>query len=293
MSAIEPRAGKTTPDAPLQPTPPDGIYRIGTSLLDEAEATFQAHMGEALPSVAASPAAPFAGLRDHALGWAVGRLRDRIAAGSWSCMEDGPTSNAVTHVAGFLHFVATWSGHPLFPAMAATAADRNFSLHGLAPFAAAHCLTMMGNQIVFPEPQGYPGRIGVFQMTTKAGPAAVHCQPFERFEYPFGQKWDHASLRAELNAVIGGAQNRINLRNPGALILSPGTALNGFDDALIAAVEEAMPVQGRKNRGLMTVAPVVLRLRALQDPHAIQFGYGCFPAVNKYYRLDPAARTGG
>jgi hypothetical protein len=293
VSTTETPAGNTPMAASFQPPPPDGIYRIEASLLDEAEAVFQTHMGEALPSTAVSTADPFAGLRDHALGWAVGRLRDRISAESWACMEDGPTSNAVTHVAGFLHFVATWSGHPLFPAMAATAAGRGFSLHGLAPFAAAHCLTMMGNQITFPDPQGYPGRIGVFQMATKAGPAAVHCQPFDRFEYPFGRKWDHASLRAEVNAVVGGAQNRINLRNPGALILSPGTALNGFDDALIAAIEEAMPVQGRKNRGLMTVAPVVLRLRPLQDPHAVQFGYGCFPSVNKYYRLEPATRTAG
>ncbi len=284
---------RQTDAANFQPTPPDGIYRITASLLDEAEAVFRTHMGESLPCITASRTDPFAGLLDHALGWAVGRLRDRIGADSWACMEDAPTSNAVTHVAGFLHFVTTWSGHPLFPAMTATAADRGFSLHGLAPFAAAHCLMMMGNQIAFPEPQGYPGRIGVFTMATKAGQVAVHCQTFERFEYPFGHKWDHASLRAEVNEVISGAQSRINLRNPGALILSPGTALNGFDDALLDAIKEALPAQGRRNRGLMTVAPVVLRLNPLQDPHAVQFGYGCFPTVNKYYRLDPATRTGG
>lgn len=287
-----PFAGQTD-TAPFQPTPPDGIYQISASLLDEAEMVFQTQTGGPLPSMAASRSDPFSGLRDHALGWAVGRLRDRVAADAWACMEDAPTSNAVTHVAGFLHFVTTWSHHPLFPAMLATAADRGFSLHGLAPFAAAHCLTMMGNQIAFPEPQGYPGRIGGFLMATKAGSVSVHFQTFDRFEYPFGHPWDHASLRAAVTEVMSAAQSRINLRNPGALILSPGTALNGFDDALTDAIKAAMPVEGRRNRGLMTVAPVVLRLQPLQDPHAIRFGYGCFPTVNKYYRLDPATRTGG
>ena len=275
------------------PVPPDGIYRITPSLLDEVEAVFQTYMGEPLPSIQASTADPFAGLRDHALGWAVGHLRQRFGAGSRLDMEHGPTSNAALHVVGFLHFAATWSGHGLFPAMAATAGERGFSLHGLAPFAAAHCLTMMGNQVVFPEPRGESGRIGVFQMKTRAGWAAVHCQAFERFDYPFGRRWDRVSLRAAVNDVVTRAQGRINLRNPGALILSPGAALSGFDDALNKTIEEAMPVQGRKNRGLMTVATVVLRLKSLPAPHTVQFAYGCFPTVNRHYHLDKSARTGG
>jgi hypothetical protein len=277
----------------FQPSPPDGIYQVSASLLDEAEAVFQMHTGGALPAMDAVRAEPFSGLRDHALGWAVARLRDRIASDAWTCMEDAPTSNAVTHVAAFLHFVTTWSRHPLFPAMMATAAERGFSLHGLAPYAAAHCMMMMGNQITFPEPQGYPGRIEDFLLATKAGPVDVHFETFDRFEYPFGQTWDHALLRAAVTEVMSAAQSRINLRNPGALILSPGTALNGFDEALIAAIKEAMLTLGRRNRGLMAVAPVVLRLQGLQDPRAIRFGYGCFPTLNKHYRVDTSMRTGG
>ena len=277
----------------MRPVPPDGTYRITPALLDEAEAVFRTHMGEPLPSIQASASDPFHGLRVHALGWAVGQLRGRFGAEPRLDMEHAPTAHAALHVVGFLHFAATWSGHGLFPSMAATAGDRGFSLHGLAPFAAAHCLTMMGNQIVFPEPQAARGRIGIFHMNTNAGPAAVHCQAFERFNYPFGRRWDRASLRAALNDVISEARSRINLRNPGALILSPGAAPSGFDDALHDAIREVMPVQGRGNRGLMTVATVFLRLKARPAPQTVQFAYGCFPAVNRHYRLDPSARTGG
>ena len=68
------------------------------------------------------------------------------------------------------------------------------------------------------------------------------------------------------------------------LLLSPGTALAGFDEALIEAVQGAVSALGRKNRGLMAVAPIVLRVQALADPHAVRFGYGLFPVQNRYYR---------
>ncbi len=145
-------------------------------------------------------------------------------------MENAPSSDAVCHVAGFLHFVATWSQHPLFPAMVATAGDRGFSLHGLALFAAAHSLAMMRNRIGFQ-------------------------------------------------------------RNPGLLLLSPGAALPGYDEALIEAVQFAVQSLGRKNRGLMGVAPIVLRLQALPDPHTVRFGYGLFPVVNRHY--SGAGQIGG
>jgi hypothetical protein len=270
----------------FQPSPPDGIYQVSPSLLDEAEASFQALTGAALPTIQATRDDPFSGLTAHPLGWAVGRLRDRLATADWRCMEDAPTSNAVTLVTGFLHFAATWSGHPLFPAMAATAAGTGFSLHGLAPYAAAHCMIMMGNQITFADPETRLGPIDGFVLAAKGGPVKVHIETFDRFEYPFGQPWDQTALRAAAAGAIEAAQSRINLRNPGSLILSPGTALDRFDWALIQAIKELIPTLGRKNRGLMAVAPVVLRLQAVQDPRAIRFGYGCFPVVNKHYAAN-------
>ena len=79
------------------------------------------------------------------------------------------------------------------------------------------------------------------------------------------------------------AQGRINLRNPGVLLLSPGTVLGGFDEALIEAVKASLHGLGRKNRGLLAVAPIVLRLQTLPDPHAVRFGYGLFPISNRHY----------
>jgi hypothetical protein len=275
-------------------TPADTIYQVSPALLDQTEAAFERHGGGGLPVIEADASDPFAGLRDHALGWAVRHLRGRIRDGSWACMENAPTANAVTHVTGFLHFVATWSHHPLFPVMAATAGDRGFSLHGLALFAAAHSLAMMGNRIGFREPTGYPGRIDGFDLATGATEVVrVQMDVFDRFEFPFGRPWDYAGLRAAVSDVMAGVQGRINLRNPGLLLVSPGTALAGYDEALIEAVKVAMQVGGRKNRGLMAVAPIVLRLQALPDPHALRFGYGLFPVPNRHYSGDSPAQIGG
>jgi hypothetical protein len=86
-----------------------------------------------------------------------------------------------------------------------------------------------------------------------------------------------------VSEIAGAAQGRVNLRNPGLLLLSPGIALAGFDEALITAIQAAVAVVGRKNRGLMAVAPIVLRMQAMPDPRAIRFGYGLFPIQNRHY----------
>ncbi len=280
--------------APLfRPATPDPTYRFSQGLLDQAEAAFERHVGGALPAVAADPANPFTGLPDHALAWSVRHLRAAMREASWAAMGDAPTANAVDHVAGFLHFVATWSRHPLFPAMAATVGDRGCGLHGLAPFAAAHALALMGNRVGFEEPVGYPARVGGFNLAVGGTETVgVHLEVFDRFEYPFGQAWDPPVLCAAVLEVMAAAQGRINLRNRGVLLLSPGSALPGFDEALIEAVQAAMQTLGRKNRGLMAVAPIVLRLQALADPHAVRFGYGLFPVVNRHYSGDAALQGG-
>lgn len=301
--SLEPRAGVMTVPAGtalvgraemerlgglLRPaTPADWSYVVSAELLDRAAASFEHLTGDALPSVAAEAGNAFAGLRDHALGWSVQHLRGRIRDGSWACLDDAPTSNAVLHVTAFLHFVATWSRHPLFSVMMGTVAEHRFSLHGLALFAAAHSMALMGNRVGFQAPAGYPERIDCFDLAT--GPTEVvrvRMDVFDRFEFPFGRKWDKAALEAAVAEVVAAVRGRINLRNPGVLLLSPGTALAGYDEALIEAVKAAMQAEGRKNRGLMAVAPIMLRLQALDDPHNVRFGYGLFPIVNKHYSGD-------
>jgi hypothetical protein len=261
----------------FQPVSPDHVYRISPALLDQTEAAF----GGSLAAAAG----------DHPLGSAVRFLRGIMASGVR--LADAPTAAALVQVIGFLHFVATWSRHPLFPAMMATAGDRGFDLHGLTPFAAAHCLMMMGNRVRFPEPLGYPGRIEGFDLVTgAASTVGVNVEVFDRFEYPAGWQWDPTSLLTAVSEVLAGAQGRINLRNPGLLVLSPGVALGGFDEALIVAVKDAMSALGRRNRGLMAVAPVVLRLQALPDLGSVRFGYGIFPITNRHYRGESLVGTG-
>ncbi|WP_428483926.1 hypothetical protein [Rhodopila sp.] len=268
-------------------TPPDNVYRIGPALLEQAIATHDRLSDQPLAVGDANPVDPYHGLGEHALAWAIRHLRARMRQPGWRCLDDIATPVAAVHLTGFLHFVATWSHHPLFAAMVAGVAMRGFSLHGLAPFASAHCLTMQGNRISFPHPTGDLARIDSFNLAT--GPTetvAVQVEPFDRFEVPFGQSWDPAGLRAAVADRIAGSQARINLRNPGLLVLSPGCALAGYDEALIEAVKHAMQAHGRKNRGLMAVAPIVLRLQATPDPQAVRFGYGLFPIANKRYEGD-------
>jgi hypothetical protein len=268
-------------------TPSDSLYRIDAALLERAASAYARHAGETLPAVAFDETDPFKGSRVHALGWAVSRLEKRLQAANWSTTEAAATSAAAVHLTGFLHFEATWAHHPLFPAMVETARSGGFPLHGLAVFAAAHCLVMMGNRISFPEPQGFPGRVETFHMVT--GPTdgvSVQLSRFERFEYPYGRAWDEPALAGAVSERIGAEQGRINLKRPGVLVLSPGTALGGFDEALIRAVQGVLPNLGRKNRGLMAVAIMVLRMQAQPDPHTLRFGYGFFPVPNRHYQGD-------
>ncbi|MFL5253519.1 MAG: hypothetical protein ACJ8AI_11600 [Rhodopila sp.] len=273
-------------------TPEDTVYPLAPALLDSVASAYERIFGTPLPETALSADDPFAGIKEHALGWAVTHLRERMRAGDWTCRESA-TSAAGTHVAGFLHFLRTWSHHPLFPAMAATAGERGFALHGLALFAAAHCLTMQGNRIGFPTPSGFPGRIDHLLVATGPTETVIGLvEVFDRFEYPYGQPWDAAGLRAAVSDIVLASQSRINLKNPGLLLLSPGVALSGFDEALIQAVQAAVQAVGRRNRGLMAVAPMVLRMQSLPDPHALRFGYGLFPVLNRHYRGDSIVGAG-
>jgi hypothetical protein len=310
-AVAEPRTGTTTLPANVyvvgrveydriaalyQPhMPEDNVYRISADLLDQVAAASEAALGTPRPGCGGPSADdPFAGSMQHALAWAVAHLRRRLRADSWGSRESEASSAAATNVAAFLHFVRTWSHHPLFPAMAATAAERGFSLHGLAPFAAAHCLSLQGNRIGFPTPKDVSARIG--HLYVAAGPSdrvTVHPEVFDRFEYPYGRVWDPASLQEAVSAVVLRSQGRINLKNPGILLLSPGIALGGYDEALIEAVKGAVQSAGRKNRGLMAVTPVVLRIQDTPDPHAVRFGYGLFPILNRHYRGETLAGASG
>ncbi|HVY14836.1 MAG TPA: hypothetical protein VHB27_06390 [Rhodopila sp.] len=265
-------------------TPPSNVYAFTDALLDDAQADFERLTGAALPD---TPAAFKDGLAAHALAWSVRHLRERLRAGDWACLESQATSIACVTVAGFRHFVATWSVHPLFPAMVATAGDRGFSAHGLALFAAAHCLLQQRNRVGFPAP--VLGRLAHVRLgTSPTQSVPVLTKVFDRFEVPWGRPWDPASLRSAVREAIESEQGRINLLHPGVLLLSPGAAMTGFDEALIQAVQSAMQAIGRRHPGLMAAVPVVLRLLPGPRPQAVQFGYGLFPIHNQHFRNETA-----
>jgi hypothetical protein len=276
-----------------QPRTPDWTYTVTEDLLDETLATFARVNARPLPAADPDPGQPLAGLKDHALAWAVGHLRARMRQGAWRADDGIATPIAVTTVTGFLHFVATWSHHPLFPAMVTGAAESGFAAHGLAPFAAAHCATMMGNRVSFPAPVGVPPRVAGFNLATgPVGIVEVQLEVFNRFEVPFGQTWTPLTLRSAVADSLAACASRINPRNHGLLLISPGTALAGFDEALIQAIKEVLHRQGRRHRGLMAVAPIVLRLQQMQDPHAVRLCYGFFPIANRHYAGDTALQVG-
>jgi hypothetical protein len=263
-------------------TPESNVYSVSHQLLDETTALFLQLTGSALPAVTADFAE---GLAQHALAWSVLHLRARLRSDAWACLENPASSVACVTVAGFRDFVATWSHHPLFPAMVATAADSGFSSHGLALFAAAHGLLQQNNRIGFPTPSGTPGRVTYVRLAT--GPSQsipVLAKVFDRFEVPWGRSWNPDSLRAAVQEAIESEQGRINPRNPGVLLLSPGSAMAGFDEALIQAVQAVMQAVGRRHRGLMAAVPILLRLLPGPDAHAVQFGFGLFPVENRHYR---------
>ena len=263
-------------------TPASNVYAVTDALLDETAALFAQLTGAELPSVVADFAD---GVAQHALAWSVLHLRERLRAETWACLETPASSVASVTLTGFHHFVATWSHHPLFPAMVATAADRGFSAHGVALFAAAHCLLMQNNRVGFPTPSGTPGRVDYVRLAT--GPSQsipVLTNVFDRFEVPWGRPWNADSLRAAVQEAIESEQGRINPRNPGMLLLSPGSALAGFDEALTQAVQSVMQAIGRRHRGLLAAAPILLRLLPGPDRHAVQFGYGLFPIQNRHFR---------
>ncbi len=263
-------------------TPPSNLYRFSEARLDEAEALFEQLTGGGLPEV---PADFTEGAAQHALAWSVRHLRAQMRSDGWSCTGTPANAVACVTVAGFQHFAATWPHHPLFPAMVATAEERGFSAHGLALFAAAHCMLMQKNRIGFPTPSGTPGRMPFVRLAT--GPSQsipVVVKAFDRFELPWGTAWTVDSVRAAVQEAIESEQGRINPRNPGVLLLSPGSAVPAFDDALMLALRAVVPAIGRRHRGLMAAGMMLLRLLGGPDPHTIQFGYGFFPVTNRHYR---------
>lgn len=254
-------------------TPPSTPFRVSESLLDQA-----------IDLSAGCRWADDAGgenVGPGVLTWssAIEHLRARMRDPSWYCLENEITAASVTRVATFLHFHATWSGHPMFPAMMASAAEAGLSRDGFAPFAAAHCLSMLGNRTYFHAPGGSASKIDGFDIATDTdNVAAVHvtCLDFHPGIRKGPRDW--------VGERIAAACARINPRHPGLVVLSAGAAPAEQDAAVAEALRYTLQNVARKNQGLMAVAFLALRLLPTADPREMHLRYGFMPIQNPHFR---------
>lgn len=224
-----------------------------------------------------------AGARDYPLAWALRRLRDRCEDPEWRCGASDPDSVAITLLAAFMQFDECWSQHPLFPAMAAGAAQGRFSFHALAPFGAAKSLADSGNRVTFtPPPTG--GTITGFDLAIGAAERlAVQVTPYQRYEWPRDQGWTLPALSADMQAMLAAAQARINRKHPGMLVVSPGATKSAFDQPLVDAINLALGLLGRRNRGLAAMCVIMPRMLTTERGNEIRFGYSFYPMPNRHY----------
>jgi hypothetical protein len=274
-------------------TPADNVYRLSPALLDDAIAAcgqYAAAIRAAADAPAVEAEAAVSGrsgaaAKDEGLAAAIRHLRTRMADPDWRCLESGETARAVACVTGFLHFTRTWGHHILFPGMLASLAETGFSPHGLAPFAAAHCVATSGNPVSFPDRAGQTGRITSFSLAT--GPVSavtVHVETIGRLASAAGQILDADSLKRTVEARVAAIQGRINARHPGILVLSASAVPPaGADGVLSAAVTRVLSNLGRKNSGLIAVAPIVIHLHPGQDKREVILGYGFMPIANPHF----------
>ncbi len=108
----------------------------------------------------------------------------------------------------------------------------------------------------------------------------------------FGRRLEPADLLTAVAEVVGGGAGRINLRNPGVLVLSPGNALAGFDEALIEALKAACSAGAPEPRPDGGGAGCAW-LQEIAGPAWVRFGYVFFPVGNRHYRGESPLQMGG
>jgi len=269
-------------------TPMSDCCTIDATLLDLVEADYDRLSGGRLAAhfgaVAAAGGGPLAGLRPHPLAWALRHLRARCESPGWTWFNTDEAGAATSIVAAFRHFVACWSHHPLFAAMATAAADRGFSLHATAVFGAAKCLSDSGNRIAFTAQEPADGRVTDFSLAV--GPAdrwAVRVEVFDQFEWPFGKPWNQSALRSAVMEAVAASQARINLRRPGLLVLSAGAVRSAFDQPLVEAIHLAVQARGSRNRGLAGVCAIMPKLVETEKPNEARFSFAFYPISNRRF----------
>lgn len=262
-------------DAPRVPTVADAsglaevkadYERLTGGKLDAHQAALQAG---AMGSQAAFP-----------LAWALAHLARRVDVPDWTRTPTPEDTTAVAQLAAFRHFLACWSRHPLFERFVAGAAADGFSLHDLAVFGAAKCLSDAGNRVVF-EGAG-TGRVDSFRLLL-APPEymTVLVRRFDRYEWPRETMLDVAPIRGAVIEALEAAQSRINPRHPGILVLSAGSVRYEFDQKLVDAIQLALRTEGRRHRGVAAIAAILPKILPADRPDAVNFAWSFYPIANQ------------
>lgn len=215
------------------------------------------------------------------LAWAFEQVEPNIGRPAWWCLASMPDAVAAIQLAAFHEFHAVWSGHPLFDAMAASAASSAFSLHALAVFAAAQSLAAAGNRVRFAAPG--PGQTAIDRFYLDNGPAdllPVHVRRLGHFDWPANQQVEQAAVRAAAIDALIASQTRINARQPGLLVLSVGSVDRQMDDVLITGLAQTLNDRWRKQRGLVGAALVLPNIVATGRRDRVTFGWTFLPEAN-------------
>ena len=221
------------------------------------------------------------GLPKLPLVWALGQVRAGLERPGWWCLDQEPDAVAANIIAAFREFVSVWSGHPLFEAMAASAAADGFSTHGLAAFAAARAMSEAGNRVVFNRQP--PGQATIDEFAIELSPTerlAVLVRRFDAFDWPRGTGREGAAARARAIDALIASQGRINLRRPGVLVLSVGPVHRQVDPMIIQGLAEAVDGRWRRQRGLVGVALVLPKIYATTRSDLVTFGWIFLPTAN-------------
>jgi hypothetical protein len=278
-------------------TPTSDVCVISEETLDQVAANYDGLTGgrldDDLAALAGAGTGAQAGVSRRPLAWAIQHLRRVHASPGWACTNGNEDAVSTTLVAAFCHFVACWSQHPLFGAMARTAADRGFSLHAMAQFGAAKCLVDSGNRVGFALSQVDAGRISGLRIAV--GETAgwdVEVRAFDDFDWPHGREWNAAILRAAVGAALAASQGRLNLRHPGMLILSAGAVTGEFEQPLVDAIRQTLRVQGRRHRGVAAISAILPKFLPSERPDRVSFGYRFFPLQNAHFAGGAGVQIG-
>lgn len=269
-------------EAPLRPrrASAEPLTLTAALLQDVIEAYDRLSGGAYAAHAEASVPLHWSGVRRYPLAWSCLHLQEWLRHGTLPLLGPHETTVAAVHVAAFRHFLASWGHHPMFPGMAALAAGSGFALHELAVFATQQALFDTGNRIGLVQPPDGPPKLREWSVQTLDRLLAVETAAFPQFAWPDGKPWSAATLRTALQDAIGAVRGRINLRNPGILVLSAGLVPEEFDRPMHDAMQRLFRAHGRANRHLAGLAMITPRVLPADRADRYGFGWVFLPVAN-------------